>query len=220
VAQIKAAFLERELMRGMRPNARQFVSPNWRRFVPSGSDLASVYERYERKYRPDQARVPAGSSEGGQWTDDGGHSTNDEVSSRTPAGTSADETIEFSAASRKGGVGHHQIPRAIYKKLNLPEETRKVFEKSTTGPVPTRGHRWDDAHRRYNKAVEQLTQDYLRENNIQPEKMTPEQARSLIKAVRQSTNPAIRNYNMGIRMLQFLYRLRTGIRGGGVRGTE
>jgi hypothetical protein len=27
---------------------------------------------YARKYRPDQARVPAGSREGGQWTDDGG----------------------------------------------------------------------------------------------------------------------------------------------------
>jgi hypothetical protein len=27
---------------------------------------------YARKYRPDQPRVPAGSREGGQWTDDGG----------------------------------------------------------------------------------------------------------------------------------------------------
>lgn len=181
MAQIKAAYLERALMRGMRPNAHQFVSPNWRRFVPPGSEIASVYERYEREYRSDQARIPAGSPEGGQWTDEGEHSSDGESSVRPSESSSRDETIEFSAASRKGGVGHHQIPRAVYSRLNLPEETRKIFEKSTTGPVPTRGHRWDDAHRRYNKAVEQLTQDYLRENNIQPEKMTPEQARSLIK---------------------------------------
>ena len=34
--------------------------------------LTSAYTRYLTKYRPDQARVPAGSREGGQWTDEGG----------------------------------------------------------------------------------------------------------------------------------------------------
>jgi hypothetical protein len=32
----------------------------------------TISEYYARKYRPDQPRVPAGSREGGQWTDDGG----------------------------------------------------------------------------------------------------------------------------------------------------
>ena len=34
--------------------------------------LALVRSEIERKYSPNQARVPAGSSEGGRWTDEGG----------------------------------------------------------------------------------------------------------------------------------------------------
>lgn len=34
--------------------------------------LTSAYIRWLTKYRPDQARAPAGSREGGQWTDEGG----------------------------------------------------------------------------------------------------------------------------------------------------
>ncbi len=52
--------------------------------------------------------------------------------------------------------------------------------------------------------------NFMTENNIQPEQMTPEQAQTLLNAVRESPDPRIRNYNKGIRMLQFLYRLRTG----------
>ena len=31
--------------------------------------------------------------------------------------------------------GHHHNPRAVYEKFPLPPETRKVFEKATTGPL-------------------------------------------------------------------------------------
>lgn len=34
--------------------------------------LASAWARHSKKYRPDQARVPAGSRQGGQWTMEGG----------------------------------------------------------------------------------------------------------------------------------------------------
>ncbi len=56
----------------------------------------------------------------------------------------------------------------------------------------------------------------MSENSIQPEQMTPQQAQSLLKVVRESTEPRISNYNKGIRMLQYLYRLRTGT----LRGNE
>ena len=65
---IKSACLENELKRWMRPDAHRFIRPDWRRYVQPGSDLWSVYELYERKYSAEQPRVPAGSSEGGQWT--------------------------------------------------------------------------------------------------------------------------------------------------------
>jgi hypothetical protein len=49
-----------------------FIRPDWRRFVKPNSALERLYGRYERKFSPDQPRVPAGSSEGGQWTSEGG----------------------------------------------------------------------------------------------------------------------------------------------------
>lgn len=165
-----------------------------------------MFEFYERKYSPEQPRVPAGSREGGQWTSDnssGGRATRD-------------ETTELSAQSRKRGKGHHELPQALYKKLPLPAETRKVFDEATTGPIPTRGHRWDNAHREYNETVEKLMNDFMTKNDIQPDQMTPQQAQALLKAVRESSEPRISNYNKGIRMLQFLYRLRTGT----LRGNE
>ena len=69
---IKAEYLEREMKRWARPDAHLFVRRDWRRFVKPRSDVATVFEFYEQKYRPDQARVPAGSREGGQWVDEGG----------------------------------------------------------------------------------------------------------------------------------------------------
>ena len=68
----KNAYLENEIKRWMRPDAHRFVRPDWRCYVAPGSDLWSLYELYERKYSADQPRVPAGSSEGGQWTNGDG----------------------------------------------------------------------------------------------------------------------------------------------------
>lgn len=187
----------------MRHDAHRFIRRDWRRFVAPRSEAAALFERYERKYRPDQLR-----DEIGRWADEGGENNRSRGSTRA-------ETVEFSAAS-KGRGGHHEVPRAVFNKLNLPEETRKVLDDATTGPVPTRGHKWDDAHRKYNDAVNDLTKDFMAKNNIEPEKMTPDQARALLEEVRTSSNPRISDYNKGIRMMQFMYRLR----GTGGRGNE
>jgi len=61
-----------ERARWMRPDAHRFLRPDWRRYVQPGSELQALYDEIERKYRPDQPRVPAGVSEGGRWTADGG----------------------------------------------------------------------------------------------------------------------------------------------------
>ena len=63
MARIKQNYLDYELRRWMRPD--------WRRFWKSGYEndpLYKEYERIERKFSPDQPRMPAGASEGGQWT--------------------------------------------------------------------------------------------------------------------------------------------------------
>ena len=68
-----------EAMRGMRPDAHRFIRPDWRRFVRPGCEGEApfdFYECFERKYSPDQPRVPAGNSDGGQWTSEGGGGSN------------------------------------------------------------------------------------------------------------------------------------------------
>jgi hypothetical protein len=59
----------------MRPDAYRFFRPDWRRYMCTGQEpdqLFELFDRFERKYSPDQPRVPQGNPNGGQWTSDGG----------------------------------------------------------------------------------------------------------------------------------------------------
>ncbi len=112
------------------------------------------------------------------------------------------------------GVGHHHIPRAVYGKLPLSPETKKVFEGATTGPLPFYGwHEYDALHRAYNDAVEELINRFVQEQNIKPEQMTPDQARSVLGAVAESEEPRMRAYREMIKRMWMFYRLRAGGRG-------
>jgi hypothetical protein len=67
--QITSVYLEHQLKRWMRPDADRFIRPDWRRYVRPGFEEDHPFACYERKYSPEQPRVPAGSREGGQWRD-------------------------------------------------------------------------------------------------------------------------------------------------------
>jgi hypothetical protein len=112
------------------------------------------------------------------------------------------------------GVGHHHNPRAVFRKFALPPETRQVFEKATTGPLPFhRWHEYDDLHRLYNNAVEELMNRFMQEHNVKAEQMTPDHARAVLKAIAESENPVIRAYRAMLQHMGRLYRLRSGGRG-------
>lgn len=66
------AYLRAQQARWMRPDAHRWIRPDAARFLRPGTDPARVYPALERKYSPSQPRVPAGNSDGGQWTEDGG----------------------------------------------------------------------------------------------------------------------------------------------------
>jgi hypothetical protein len=71
------------------------------------------------------------------------------------------------------------------------------------------GHYWSGPrgeHGVYNQAVAELSENFMSERNITPETMTPDQARDLLKAIRESDDPRIRNYNRMIRMLRRVFR--------------
>jgi hypothetical protein len=199
--------------------------------------LDILFRRNFFKYRPNQPRVPAGNSDGGQWTTDGS------VLSAPPAhNLTADEdghllsprvrlaqigaaiTDAYGAPYYNPG-GHHEMPKGVFEKWELQHDTRTVFDKSTTGTVPRAlvrasptgqpmGHLWDGAngaHAQYNKAVKELSDDFLaRNNNLAPRDMTPDQGRSLLKEIRDSSDPRIRDYNASIRLLRRVFRLRGG----------
>jgi hypothetical protein len=66
MARIKPDALAREISR--------FVRPDWRRFWKPGHErdpLYRLYESIERKFDPNQPRVPKGEANGGQWTREG-----------------------------------------------------------------------------------------------------------------------------------------------------
>ncbi len=184
MTQFKAAWLERQRKRWMRPDARRYFRPDF----------------YDRKYSPDQPRVPAGGSDGGQWTAEGG--------ADRERSADGDPTIDLSAQRRGAGDGHHYVPQSMYNKLPLPAETRKVFEDSKTGRLfDGRSNMYDRPHRIYNNAVTDLFEQFTSKHEIQPERMTPDQARSFLKEVHSSGDPRIKHFNMQIQMREIMQRL-------------
>lgn len=146
-------------------------------------------------FNPDQPR-----DEQGRWTD-------------ASSGQSTVGKPSGSVRERYRARGHHFLPRSLYKDLPLPPETRRVLDRATTGGIYVRGHLWDGPHRAYNQAVGELMNSYMARNGIHPERMTPYQAREMVSAIERSSDPRIREYNNGLRLLQRLFRLRIGGRG-------
>lgn len=113
--------------------------------------------------------------------------------------------------------GHHELPQSVFKKWDLPGETARVFDQATTGKLPfgrheldgaLKGHQWDEAHREYNDAIRELSGRFLKDRDIDPSQMTPEQASDLLKEVRESEDRRIRDYNRNMRMLRRIFRFR------------
>jgi len=174
-----------------------------------------------RKYSPDQPRVPAGNPDGGQWTEDGSSTGRIRFAeNRDP------NTITDAWGNRYYNPGgHHEVPRGVYRHWNLRPETRRVFDQATTGPIPDVGirstpdsptyrHAWKDPggglHGAYNDAVRELGERFLKENNLTPEQMTPDHARALLKEIRDSDDPRIRDFNDNMRRIRRLFRPRPG----------
>lgn len=167
-------------------------------------------------YDPNQPRVPAGHSDGGQWTARGvGHSEIDDpriVSDATPDNY-------WIPGERYVGDGHHFPPRATWRSLPLQPETRRIFNRAVSGPIPLRManpstgattfyHQWDKTHERYNGAVSALIENHMRRHGITAEAMTPIQAQKIVEAIHASRDPRIREYNEIVKILARLYRMR------------
>jgi len=117
------AYARAQQTRSMRPDAHRWIRPDAARFLKPGTDVESVYPALERKYSPNQPRVPAGNPDGGQWTSGGGGSGASVPGSTQPMGN-----IDFGDLSEIGSLGLFEIaPRerdnSVYTQLagDVPE---------------------------------------------------------------------------------------------------
>lgn len=228
---INAAYLEYQLKRWMRPDAHHFVRPDWRKFTPPELQAGHPFALYESKYRPDQARVPAGSREGGQWTDEEGSGTEsdgngsggddgaqlppnarptqfklpDEVVNRSRSG---EGTIDGAVVEPVAPRGHHYVPKAEVLNRGVSSEASNVFDKATTGPLlHPRNNLWDHEHRAYDKAVGEALDAYLAEQKTTPGNMTAAQANEFIGRIHDSSDVRIRSFNYGIKIRERAMRI-------------
>jgi hypothetical protein len=167
-------------------------------------------------YDPHQPRVPAGHSDGGQWTDKEGDDAEARGRIVTPGLTPDNYWLP---GAQFAGEGHHFPPRAVWQNWPLQPETRRVFNKAVSGPIPLRlfnpftqketfYHEFDDMHRAYNIAVTRLMERYMRRHGITPEVMTPTQAHRIVEAIHASRDPRIRDYNEIVKLVARLFRMR------------
>lgn len=177
-----------------------------------------------------QPRVPAGDPEGGQWTTDRVGNAADEprpIISEPSVDREGDELAEFFAQEldddglahvelvgvRDRSRGHHYVPTAVFEKYDLLPETYRVFANARTGLIPDSVlNYYDKMHRQYNDAVDARFRDYLAKNGIEPERMTPGQARDFLMRVIRSRDPDIRDLNG--RIWRNIFRIAPKPRGG------
>jgi hypothetical protein len=147
-------------------------------------------------FDPNQPRVPAGAPDGGQWTVGGGVSLSPDPDIDGP------ERVEIAAD------GHHYVPGELYRNEPLQPDTRRVFEKAKTGALLSERHRNSVAHMEYNRAVITEFKAFLNARGIEPEQMTPDQARTFTQQILSSRDPRIFDFNLRIWRQELRYRLR------------
>jgi hypothetical protein len=129
---IEALSPEREAL-WSRVDKATFLTQNEKRAAVGYGPLDQDGDQISRKYRPDQARVPAGQSGGGQWTSDGS-------AADTSESTPSDPNV-IPVARKPGG-----LPRAVwdktvrqfvsqYCKASINRELPGQFEDVTIGDL-------------------------------------------------------------------------------------
>lgn len=120
----------------------------------------------------------------------------DDLGRWTDGGEASPTDISAARSIRRGSKpdGHHFVHHSLYSKLPLPPETRSR------------------EHAIYNKAVEEHFYRFIANNNIQIERMTPDQARQFISEIRNSNDVRISDFNTKILKREWQYLMRRGPR--------
>jgi HK97 family phage portal protein len=194
--EVPALSIEREAL-WKRVGEASFLSDDEKRAAAGYEPLPpSSLTTLLAKYSPDQPRVPAGNSDGGQWTSGGvdGDAVSDEEGDQ-----------ELLPENAQPVQGHHYIPRQLMKRFELSQEARRVFGREVTGSLYGSNHGWSREHSEYNRAVIESFRDYINENSISSREMTSEQAEDFSNKIKNSDDPRIRNFNMRILIMEIVF---------------
>ena len=202
--EVPALSIEREAL-WKRVGEAGFLTDDEKREAAGYEPLpGSSFSTLLAKYSPDQPRVPAGSSDGGQWTSGGyagGAANTDE------GRVLSDENPDGLVPGAEYAQGHHVFPRASARKWPLSPEARKVFNDAVTGPLHGDPHGWSKEHEVYSRAVDENFERFLRDNKIQPEKMSGWDAKRFLNEIMTSNDPRIKNFNLSLYRRAVLYWL-------------
>ena len=151
--------------------------------------------RGAHEYDPNQPRVPAGHSDGGQWTSTGADRAFEltihglrQMRRRTTTGYLVRTSLRADTT---------WMPREYYLRLPVnSRETRKVFRDATSGTLPQRIYSEDrfaplrHQLRRRPSTIQccrrmNYIKDYMMSFRITPQQMTPDQARKFLQIVHE-----------------------------------
>ncbi len=152
-------------------------------------------------YNPDQPRVSAGHSDGGQWTSEGFEDG---------------DAIETQVAAN----GHHFVVRALYgkTKYSFRPEVVKFFKEANTGRLhDPSSNKFDKVHQAYSQAVQEGLDRFLERNKIRGDQMTVNQAGQFLDEILRSLDPRIQRFNFRLMTREIFKRHRIIIPS---RGTE
>jgi hypothetical protein len=234
------AWLTHQRNRFMRPDAGRYLRADAFRWQPPGSvDLAEVVLKFD----PDQPRVPAGSPDGGQWTESDagdGEGAAEGVVEEIVSGAAELAKVEIAKLfdlvlgnpgetelspqplsddaelilAASRGPRHHWVARQVFQSYPFSKETLNVFENAVTAPLnDPTSNYYDQMHRQYNKGVDDALKRFMDRNNIRADEMTPAQARQFIREVKSSTDPRIFDFNKRLLIREFNFLMRRVPRG-------
>lgn len=100
------------------------------------------------------------------------------------------------------GRGHHIIPNEVVSKLGITSpDALEVFD-SINARIPVEQHNGARpspntvSHAQYNKLALTEAEQYMKANNIDPAKMTTQQAKNMVHHFKTAASAAIRQFNM------------------------
>jgi hypothetical protein len=130
---IEALSTEREAL-WSRIDKATFLTPNEKRSAVGYGPLEEGGNDISRKYRPDQPRVPAGQSGGGQWTNgEGGDGTGGGEQPASTTGSKPIQLAQVGGASTMTDTGSPTSPIVLDAFLQAP--AGQTISSFTVGPL-------------------------------------------------------------------------------------